>query len=306
MATQSRARMFHATAKTLQIAAERRVDDVPDPNAMLIESPEAADVLPDIELERITEPVVDVEELRNLHAELRWAESRLMQASERLAEAQEARRKDLIAIERMRIDLKRSLEAERRYLSLQHRMFADLLPALRASEAELDELVQAGTPTRAVVQGLAQVRTERKLIELAMAQVEMQVALAEENEANLDHDVFNQRYDRSPDGESMREIARLRSLLQTTKRSSMAARAHNTELLDTLDLDRSAGELAAIAAFLAGEAEGDQRSSLRTDRVRRIQIRHELNSLPEPSAEWKAGLMHPISWMKSRKRMPQA
>ena len=37
---------------------------------------------------------IDEEKMRRLHAEYRWAEGKLMQASERLAEAQESRRKD--------------------------------------------------------------------------------------------------------------------------------------------------------------------------------------------------------------------
>jgi hypothetical protein len=294
--------MFTATAKALNGALARRADGEIDPNMLLgeadvSEAPSGAD----LELARLEPSHVDREHLRHLHAEYRWAESRLMQAAERLAEAQETRRKDLIALERMRMDLKASFTAERDYLGSQLRAFADALPTLRDQEKDLALVVEQGVHTGAAIGELAAVRTERKLLELAVTQVDTQLTVIDENESILDHDTFNERYEREPDGASMRELARRRTGMQRSRKIAAAARARLNETFDLLDLDRRAGELAAISAFLAGELEGDTRASMRADRARSLQIRRELTHLPEPTSDWKAGLRHPISWMRARR-----
>jgi len=128
--------MFHATAKALHSAADQRLD-----SGSQVFSAEISDIdfnidLVDVEsmIEEAAPAVVkaarsiSTDDLQQLHSEFRWAESRLMQSSERLAEAQEARRKDLVALACMRRELRASFEAERSYTRGQMLLFTEGLP----------------------------------------------------------------------------------------------------------------------------------------------------------------------------------
>ncbi len=302
MATQSRARMFQQTARALRSATDRRLEGAVDPTLLLAdidERPVPADVSLDIPRHASFE--FDRAELMSLHAEFRWAESRLMQASERLAEAEEARRKDLVALERMRLDISNALAAEHRYLEAQATIFRSALPTLGELERELERLVEGGATTEQAITELAAVRAERKLYELALGQVAAQLAIIAENQAVLDHDTFLQRYEREPSGESMREAARLQRARQDAEQAAARSREALGSLMDDLDIERRAGEMAAIAAFLAAEVEGDGRARARVEAARAAQAARELDHLPAPTPEWKAGLRHPISWMRARR-----
>lgn len=296
--------MFHATARALNSAAEQRMGDdrgimVAQVEDVFFDEPEAPAIG-----QRMVDTAVDPEALKQLHSEYRWADSKLMQASERLAEAQESRRKDLVALACMRRELRASFEAERVYTQGQMRLFTEVLPKLRAHENELAELVAVGSPTAAVLRDLAAVRTERKLYELATSQSETQVARIADNEATLEYEVANEQYDAAPDGRTMRELARLRTAQTRAQRMAVTMGKETSELLATLNLDRSFGEIAAIGSFLAAEYEGDARSHARVERVRQAQMQRELDVLPAPAKAWKAGLLHPVSWYRARRMQP--
>lgn len=323
MATRSRARHFHATAKALNAAASSRevsdgmlltatVSDV-DVNAIIagvgsdggatapdhdesFDGSRAASTsfeLPDSEM--------TAERLGTLHEELRWAESKLMQASERLAEAQEARRKDLVALAIMRRELLGSFGAERAWLRGALHWFGDVRPALVGRERELASLVDNGVRTAAVIEELAAVRGERKLFDLATAQSGVQLARIDENEAASEYQVASEAYEREPDGATMRELARLRSAATRTRREAVRLRNETREQLDELGMVSGVGEITATHAFLAAEYEGDERAATRMDRVRAAQYELELGRLPEVEAAWKAGLKHPVHFMRARR-----
>jgi hypothetical protein len=315
MATRSRARTFHATARALNEAAQRRVEgplqdlDIAIMRDAMDEGMIAGTHLPaspdhdDLGMESVEVPRarVDNEALRALEAERRWAESTLMQASEALAEAQEAGRKDLVALERMRRELRRSLAAESSLFSAQHTAFSELAPRVQAREDELAELVEQGAPTAPVLRDLAALRAERKLLMLGMAQISAQIALIRENQATLEHAVRQEAFDLETNGQTMAELARLRSEERAaTEQAARAGRAAR-ELLDALDLDTSSGEITAVGAFLAAELTGDERAAMRMRTVRERQMRHELAQLPEPASGWRTGLLHPVSWMRARR-----
>lgn len=309
MATRSRARMFHATAKALHAAAEQRVDgtgevlltahveDIAlgeelDIDAQIVVAPEL--------LTAASRPVTR-DELEHLHAEFRWAESKLMQASERLAEAQEARRKDLVALACMRRELRASFDCERAYVQAQLRLLTAGLPVLRTREDELAELVDGGALIEQVIRELAGVRAERKLYELSVGQIHSQLARIDDAEHTLEYEVASEAYDRDPDGRTMRELARLRSLSTRSRRAATRMRSEAAELRGQLGLDRAPGEITAAAAFIAAEIEGDARAKERMTRLRAWLVGNELRHLPEPTSAWKTGLRHPVKFMKSRR-----
>jgi hypothetical protein len=307
--------MFHNTAKALNNAAEARHDAAE--GAGMTFTANVQDIDLDIDVDALAtltvgEPMpapsigraataVTAEDLRTLHSEYRWADSRLMQSSERLAEAQEARRKDLVALACMRRELRASFAAERRYVAKQIELFESALPGLRQREQELDVLVGGGALTQNVVRDLAVVRGERKLLELAIGQGAAQIARIEDADATLEYEVASEAYDREPDGRSMREVARLRALSTKLRRSSVRARSAARDLLTSLGIDTSQGEVTAIASFLSAEFEGDARGIQRMERVRGAQVAHELTLLPQPTSPWKAGLRHPVNFMRSRR-----
>ncbi|MCW2973644.1 MAG: hypothetical protein JWN72_1917, partial [Thermoleophilia bacterium] len=241
------------------------------------------------------------EDLVQLHEELRWAESKLMQASERLAEAQEAQRKDLVALAIMRRELLGSFLAERRWLEGGMQYFSDQLPTFSSREVELAGLVESGVRTEGVIFELAAVRTERKLLELALGQSVAQVARIDDNEATSEFQVASEAYDRDPDGNAMREVARLRGVSTRARREALRLQGDARELLESLDIVGGMGEVTAAAAFLAAEYEGDSRSAERMQAVRAAQVERELRALPEPEADWKAGLKHPVQYMRARR-----
>ncbi|MCW2956452.1 MAG: hypothetical protein JWO69_1321 [Thermoleophilia bacterium] len=263
------------------------------PTAAAIEAP----------LTPVTLPVsgMPAEELVHLHEELRWAESKLMQASERLAEAQDARRKDLVALAVMRRELLGSFAAERSWLQGSMRYFSDIKPALEARETELAALVDNGVRTEAVIHELAAVRAEHKLFHIALVQGVAQLARIDDNEASSEYQVASEAYDREPDGASMRELARLRSLSTRQRREAVRLRNESSQALDELGFVAGVGEVTAAHAFLAAEYEGDERAADRMDRVRAAQVELELSRLPEVEAAWKAGLKHPVHFMRARR-----
>ncbi len=315
MTTRSRARTFHQTAKALRAAADMRIDDAVASPDLLI-----ADRIEDIALgmDALT-PTDDVEQdagigvsealaqaadaamLEGLHAELRWSESKLAQASERLAEAQDMRRKDLVSLAVMRRELRSCFACERAYIDAQQTAFERALPALRSRESELSELVEGGARVAHVIEELAAVRAERKLLELALGQTAAQVARIGDAEATLEYEVASEAYDLEPDGRTMRELARLRSESTRLRRAAVRERGAARGLLEELGIDTTFGEVTAIAAFMASELEGDTRSAERMSRVRAAQARHELAALPEPEASWKAGLRHPVNYLRARR-----
>lgn len=320
--------MFHATAKALNAAAEGRgnadgvlltaqVQDIDIQSIIAGASAPAAAgsveiVSTDIgaiDIERVSaqlteqrdDAFVSGDALRVLHEEFRWAESKLMQASERLAEAQEMRRKDLVALAIMRRELRGSFAAERRWVGLACQWFGELMPLLHDRERELDSLVSSGVHTAAVIHELAAVRAERKLFALAIAQSQAQIARIDESESAMEYDVASEAYDREPDGATMRELARLRSASSRLRRDSVRLRNEATAALDELGVIRTMGEVTAANAFLAAEHEGDSRAAERMDRVRAAQVDRELTELPTPSSAWKAGLLHPVHFIRARK-----
>lgn len=318
MATRSRARHFHATAKALNAAAASRndvdgmlltaqVSDV-DINAILTGAGTdgVVDAPVDVELPVAAVPMPTssmlAEDLVHLHEELRWAESKLMQASERLAEAQEARRKDLVALAIMRRELLGSFSAERAWLRAGKQYFGDILPALAAREEELAGAVDNGVRTEQVIHELAAIRTERKLFELAIMQSDAQLARIDDGEASSEYQVASEAYEREPDGASMRELARLRALSTKQRREAVRMRGEATSLLDELGMVAGVGEVTAANAFLAAEYEGDERSAERMDRVRAAQYELELTRLPEPEAAFKAAIKHPVHYMRARRQ----
>lgn len=244
-------------------------------------------------------------ELLTLHEEFRWADSKLMQASERLAEAQEARRKDLVALAIMRRELRASFSTERAWVRASMDYFGDVLPALAARENELAALVDAGVRTEAVIHELAAVRAERKLFDIAIVQSNTQLSRIEDSELTMEYQVASESYDREPDGNSMRELARLRATSTSARRAANRSRTAGTAALDELGLVTSFGEVTAAGAFLAAEHEGDERARERMDRLRAAQADRELSLLPEPEAAWKSGLKHPVHFMRARKGAPQ-
>jgi len=325
VATRSRARHFHATAKALNAAAATRgevegtlltaeVQDI-DIQAIiagasvdrsLLEGPmstqvAAAIAAPGVASVELPVSAMPAEDLVQLHEELRWAESKLMQASERLAEAQEARRKDLVALAIMRRELLGSFAAERAWLGGSMRYFSDIQPALGSRELELSELVENGVRTASVIHELAAMRAERKLFDLAIGQVNAQLARIDDNESTSEYQVASEAYDREPDGNSMRELARLRSVSTRLRREAVRMRGEASQLLESLGMVPGMGEVTAANAFLAAEYEGDERSAERMDRVRTAQVELELVNLPEPEAAWKAGLKHPVHFMRARR-----
>lgn len=298
MATQSRARMFYATAKALRNAADARLDES---DRFLLESglaegtfelDHAADEHEHLGTERA--------ELRRLHEEYRWAESKLLNASERLEEARDAKRKDLVALACMRRELKMSYACERSYVQLQLRLFGEARPELWRREIELSNVIASGAITSAAVRELAAVRTERKLLDTAIAQDEEHLARIDASELSLDYDVANEAFDRAIDGRSLRELARLRNDRTRAERAAARARSEMRRTLESLDLLELGGEITMAAALLALELEGDQRATARIERLRVEQIEREQAILPKP-ANWKAGLLHPVSWWKAKR-----
>ena len=322
MATRSRARHFHATAKALNAAAAQRAEGASgDVDGMLLTAQvtdvdiqsiiagvgaEGTTIGAPVELPVAAVPLpastMSAEDLVALHEELRWAESKLMQASERLAEAQEARRKDLVALAVMRRELLGSFAAERAWLNGSMRYFGDVHPVLDAREAELSLLVDNGVRTGQVVHELAAVRAERKLFELAMFQSNAQLARIDDNEASSEYQVASEAYEREPDGASMRELARLRALSTKLRREAVRMRTEASAMLETLGMVGGMGELTAANAFLAAEYEGDERSAERMDRVRSAQVELELSRLPEVEAAFKAAFKHPVHSMRARRQ----
>lgn len=317
VATRSRARHFHATAKALTAAAATRnevegmlltaqVTDV-DLSAIIAgTAPEGGSAAP----EQVEPPVAAIplpastmraEDLVHLHEELRWAESKLMQASERLAEAQEARRKDLVALAVMRRELLGSFAAERAWLRGSKQFFGDVLPTLVERETELAVLVDNGVRTEQVIHELAAVRAERKLFELATMQADAQLARIDDSESSSEYQVASEAYDREPDGAAMRELARLRTLSTKLRREAVRMRTEASDLLDRLGMVPGMGEVTAANAFLAAEYEGDERSAERMERVRAAQAELELCRLPEPEAAFKAAFRHPVHYMRARR-----
>lgn len=324
MATRSRARHFHATAKALTNAAATRgsVDDslllTADVSNVDISSIIAGGMPSDHDgrgadmtdtLVNAAQPMVlehapsevHPELLVRLHDELRWAESKLMQASERLAEAQEMRRKDLVALAIMRRELLGSFRAERSWLTNATKWMHDVRPALVDRERELDELVENGVLTEQVIEELAAVRSERKLFELALQQNAAQLARIDDNEATSEYNVASEAYDREPDGASMREVARLRAQSTRMRREANRMKTETSELLESLGFVRGMGEITAANAFLVSEYEGEHRAAERMARVRAAQVELELKQLPEPESAWKAGLKHPVHFMRARR-----
>ncbi|MCZ4496535.1 MAG: hypothetical protein JWM25_1118 [Thermoleophilia bacterium] len=224
-----------------------------------------------------------------------------MQASERLAEAQEARRKDLVALAVMRRELLGSFAAERSWLQGSVRYFADIHPALVERELELADLVDNGVRTESVIHELAAVRSERKLFDIALAQAGVQLARVEDNQASSEYQVASEAYEREPDGASMRELARLRALSTRQRREAVRLRGEATLLLDEMGIVGGMGEVTAANAFLAAEYEGDERAADRMDRLRVAQVELELGRLPEPEAAWKSGIKHPVHFMRARR-----
>jgi hypothetical protein len=249
----------------------------------------------------LAQSTIRPDELVHLHEELRWAESKLMQASERLAEAQEARRKDLVALAVMRRELLGSFTAERAWLDGGMRWFGDVLPSLEARELELGDLVGNGVRTELVIQELAAVRTERKLFELAAMQSRAQLARIDDSQASSEYQVASEAYEREPDGASMRELARLRALSTKQRREAVRMRGEASGLLGELGMVGGMGEITAANAFLVAEYEGDERSAERMDRVRAAQFDLELTRLPEPEAAFKAAIKHPVHYMRARR-----
>lgn len=304
--------MFHQTAKALHAAAEQRVND-----GGLTISAQIEDIALDLDaagIETMREaaaaeaiaPVMSLgaasaDELERLHSEFRWSESKLAHASERLAEAQEARRKDLVALACMRRELRASFSSERAYVNAQQSAFTTALPQLTRRENELAELVAGGALTAVVISDLAAVRAERKLIELAIGQCSAQLARVDTADATLEYEVASETYDLEPDGRTMRELARLRSESTRLKRAAAQARSAARELMELLGIDTTHGEVTAVASFIAAEIEGDERSASRMALVRGAQMRRELADLPEPSSAWKAGLRHPVNFFRARR-----
>lgn len=321
MATRSRARHFHATAKALTNAAASRNDidgvllgaettDV-DIHAIIAGAGVVGGEITTPAEDLLTLPVAAVprpesamraEELVHLHEELRWAESKLMQASERLAEAQDARRKDLVALAIMRRELLGSFTAERAWLRGGRTYFSDVMPAIAAREAELEVLIESGVRTEQVIHELAAMRTERKLLQLALMQTDAQLARIEDSEAASEYQVASEAYEREPDGASMRELARLRALSTRQRREAVRMRTEASSFLDELGMVPGMGEVTAANAFLAAEYEGDERSAERMDRVRTAQYELELTRLPEPEAAFKAAIKHPVHYMRARRQ----
>lgn len=325
MATRSRARHFHATAKALTAAAATRGDA--DGSTLLTATVSDVDIAsiigggavvgsdegiaPAVQLEPATAATplqleharseVRAEDLSHLHEELRWAESKLMQASERLAEAQEQRRKDLVALAIMRRELLGSFTAERAWLSMSMRWLRDVRPDLVERETELDALVENGVRTEQVIHELAAVRTERKLFDLAIDQTQAQLARIDDNEATSEFQVASEAYDREPDGNAMREVARLRSLSTRARREANRLRTEAASRIAELGLSSRMGEITATNAFLVAEYEGEERAADRMARIRAAQTDRELRQLPEPEAAWKAGLKHPVHYMRARR-----
>lgn len=324
VATQSRARHFHATAKALTNAAASRGDldgvllraDVEDIDVHAIIAGAAADpaLVQDTPPETSTisamtdsllwlpESEIRREDLLNLHEELRWAESKLMQASERLAEAQEMRRKDLVALAVMRRELLGSFAAERAWILGGRSYFSDVLPALLDREKTLASLVDSGVRTLQVIEELALVRSERKLFELAIVQSDAQLARIDDNEISSEYQVASESYEREPDGASMRELARLRSLSTKNRHEAVRLGHAASELLDELGIAPGMGEVTAANAFLAAEYEGDERSAQRMDDVRAAQFKLELTQLPVPETALKTAIKHPVHFMRARRQ----
>lgn len=298
--------MFHATARALNSVASQRVDD----GGMLLtaqveDAVDAEGQLADISVAApnlsIVEVGIDQETLSTLHDEFRWAESKLMQASERLAEAQEARRKDLVALACMRRELRGSFSTERAYVHGQVRLFDGGLSILQSREGELAALVEGGARTAIVIGELAAVRTERKFFELAIAQATAQLARIEDNEATLEYEVANEAYEIEVDGNTVRETVRLKAAQARAHRAALRARGEAGDVRAALGIDEGLGEASALSTFLAAEFEGDERASARMDRLRARQVLRELGGLPEPTSSWKTGLLHPVSFFRARR-----
>ncbi|MCW2928070.1 MAG: hypothetical protein JWM86_2038 [Thermoleophilia bacterium] len=317
VATRSRARHFHATAKALNSAAATRGDvdgmllsaEVSDVDIQSIiagagaEGALISDAPAEVPAAAVELPAssMPADDLVALHEELRWAESKLMQASERLAEAQEARRKDLVALAIMRRELLGSFAAERAWLHGSMRYFGDVLPVLVEREEHLANLVDNGVRTGQVISELAQFRAERKIFELASAQVTAQLARIDDNESSSEYQVATEAYEREPDGASMRELARLRALSTRQRREAVRLRTEAGSLIGELGFVSGMGEITAANAFLAAEYEGDERSAERMNRVRGAQYERELERLPEPEAAFKAAFKHPVYYMRARR-----
>jgi hypothetical protein len=292
--------MFHATAKALNSAAASRAD------GGIVLTAQVEDVVLD-EFDFLPAPIdmdgfaMQIEELAGFHIEFRWSDSKLMQASERLAEAQEQGRKDLVALAIMRRELRATFAAERKYIELQRSIYADLLAQLASREGALAELVDAGAHTEQVIADLAAMRAERKLHELAIVQIDAQLARIADSESTLEFEVLNEQYDLDPSGDSMRELARLRSLRTSMRRAAVRVRNEAAQRVRDLGFASAPGEITAIASFRAAELEGDERGAERMARLRGWQVARELKELPEPSSAWRAGLRHPVSVLRARR-----
>lgn len=322
MATRSRARHFHATARALSSAAAGRggADGLADAHdGADAAAPSTADVTaiiaaanagaaglgptleaPVAELAR-PESAVGGRELQVLHEEFRWAESKLMQAAERLAEAQETGRKDLVALAIMRRELRGSFATERAWVARSTSYFDDVFGQLAERERELDAVVAGGVRTGSVIGELAAVRAERKIFALAQLQAAAQIARIEESETTMEFQVASEAYDDEPDGASMRALARLRTGSSRCRRNASQAREAATRALEGLGIVTEVGEVSAASAFLAGEHEGDERAAQRMHRIRTAQAARELGLLPEAEAAWRSGLKHPMTFMRARR-----
>jgi hypothetical protein len=181
------------------------------------------------------------------------------------------------------------------------RYFNDIQPALSSREEELAGLVENGVRTEQVIHELAALRAERKLFDLAIMQSTSQLARIDDNESASEYQVASESYEREPDGNSMRELARLRAQSTRMRREAARMRTEAGALLDELGMVPGMGEITAANAFLAAEYEGDERSAERMDRVRAAQVELELTRLPEPEAAFKAALKHPVYFMRARR-----
>ncbi len=120
----------------------------------------------------------------------------------------------------------------------------------------------------AVIHELAAVRAERKLFDIAIVQSHTQLARIEDSELTMEYQVASESYDREPDGNSMRELARLRAASTSARRAATRTRTAGTASLDELGLVTSFGEVTAAGAFLAAGPWGDERARERRDRLR--------------------------------------
>ncbi len=316
--------MFHATARALHNAAAAREDgreatvghqifgaEIVDVIAPVVGSApsehEAAIGIADGALaeESLVSWDAYVAHLSHLSNEFRWAESKLMQASERLVEAQEAGRKDLVALACMRRELRADFAAEQSWLELQLKVLSDAITVLSLRADELTGLVESGVRTASLLDELAIVRADLALRILAERQVHAQIARIEDSSSTLEYEVANEAYSLEVTGETMRELARLKSERTRSRRAAVAARNAARDAVAELGIASRRGEVTALASFLAAAWEGDDRSRARVEAVRADQISHERAALPEAERAWKTGLRHPVNLLRARKLSSQ-